>query len=108
LDARWEERFPALDRLKPAKSHVCFTPKGGHELASTSQRSSRTIAAKVPNEKADQKDYETYASDSDDRLSVMGQTGGVPGKIGSNKDPRSNPQRRSDCIEQQEAPPGHS
>jgi hypothetical protein len=91
-----------------AIGHVCFTAESKHELASKSQRSLRTIAVKAPNEKADQEDYETYAGDSDDRLSFMGQTSGVLRKISGDEDPRSNPQRRSDCIEQQEAPPGHS
>jgi hypothetical protein len=87
---------------------VRLTSESGHKLDLKLQPSLPTIAAKVPNEQADQKDYETYAGDSDNRLSVMGQTSGVPGKISGDKDPRSNPQRRSDCIEQQEAPPGHS
>src|SRR5262245_49698774 len=101
----------ALDQKQTflrCERQVCFAPGSGHEPASKSQRSLRTIAAKAPNKKDNQKDYETDAGDSDDRLSVMGQMGGVSRKICGDKDPRSDPQRRSDGIEQQEAPPGHS
>jgi len=72
------------------------------------QRPLPAIAAKASNGKADQEDYEACAGDNDDRLSIVSQTSGVPGKIGGDKDPHPNPQRRSNCIEQYEAPPRHS
>jgi hypothetical protein len=109
MAGRWSGahvRFGSKADICAAKCHVRFAPESGHELGSKWQRQLRTIAAKTPNEKADQKDYETYAGDSDDRLSVMRQTSSVPRKISGDKDPHSNPQRRSDGIEQQEAPPG--
>jgi hypothetical protein len=65
---------PALQKA------LCALPPKADVSGLKGARSLRTIAAKAPNEKADQKDYETYAGDGDNRLSVMGQTSGVPEK----------------------------